>query len=162
MASTTPKRSSKATKKTVQRGPRKDKPPKGPATPSGSSASEKVDTLISELNDWRGEMLAELRKLIHEADPDVVEEWKWMGSPVWSHDGIYAVGNAHKGKVKVTFSNGAALSDPKELFNAGFNGKNWRAIDLREGDKISKTAFKELIREAVHYNTEHSRTKDKN
>ncbi len=94
--------------------------------------------MISDLGDWRGERLAELRRLIHEADADVIEEWKWMGSPVWSHHGVFAVGNAHKDKVKVTFSDGAALSDPKELFNAGFNGKKWRAIDLHEGDTIGK------------------------
>jgi hypothetical protein len=120
------------------------------------TASERIDDKIAELDDWRGEKLAEIRKLIHEADPEVVEEWKWMGSPVWSHDGILLVGNAHKDKVKLTFYRGAQLGDPDELFNAGLNGSKWRAIDLREGDELDEAAFKELVRAAVAHNAERS------
>ncbi len=98
------------------------------------NASERIDKMIAELGDWRGERLAEIRKIIHEVDPDVVEEWKWMGSPVWSHEGMYALANPHKGKVKLTFFHGAELSDPKKRFNTGFGGNTWRAIDFREGD----------------------------
>ena len=131
----------------------------GPSDPL--SASKRIDAKIASLGDWRGERLAEIRKLIHEADPEVVEEWKWMGSPVWSHAGILVVGNAHKDKVKLTFYNGAQLADPKKLFNAGLEGNKWRAIDFREGDKLDKTAFKALLREAVAYNTTHSAPKSK-
>jgi hypothetical protein len=127
------------------------------ATSSGSkSASERIDKLIADLGDWRGERLSEIRTLIHDVDPEVVEEWKWMGSPVWSHQGMYALANAHKGKVKLTFFHGAALPDPKKLFNAGLEGNTWRAIDVREGDRIDETALKALLREAVAYNTRHS------
>jgi hypothetical protein len=125
------------------------------------SASERIDKIIAELGDWRGERLAEIRKIIHEADPEVVEEWKWMGSPVWSHEGMYTLANAHKGKVKLTFFHGAELSDPKKLFNTGFGGNTWRAIDFREGDTIDKTTLKALLREAVAYNTTHSVPKSK-
>jgi hypothetical protein len=121
-----------------------------------SSASKRIDKKIADLGDWRGERLAEIRTLIHEVDPDVVEEWKWMGSPVWSHEGMYALANAHKDKVKLTFHHGAQLPDPKKLFNAGLDGSKWRAIDFREGDAIDKTALKALLREAVAYNTTHS------
>jgi hypothetical protein len=117
------------------------------------SASKQIDKLIANLGDWRGARLAEIRKLIHAADPDVLEEWKWMGSPTWSHAGIYAVGNAHKDKVKLTFAHGAALPDPKKLFNAALGGGTWRAIDFREGDKTNKAALKTLVRAAVAYNT---------
>jgi hypothetical protein len=114
--------------------------------------SERIDKLIAGLTDWRGKTLASVRKIILEADREIIEEWKWMGSPVWSRDGMIAVGNAHKDKVKLTFSHGADLSDPDKLFNAGFGGKVWRAIDLFEGDKISAPALKNLVREAIHYN----------
>lgn len=114
--------------------------------------SERIDQLIAETPDWRGETLASLRKAILEADSEILEEWKWMGSPVWSRDGIVAVGNPHKDKVKLTFSHGASLPDPDKLFNAGFNGKVWRAIDLYEGDEIDARALKDLIRAAVAYN----------
>jgi len=114
--------------------------------------SERIDELIAELTDWRGKTLAGIRKSILDADREIVEEWKWMGSPVWSRDGIIAVGNAHKDKVKLTFSHGASLSDPDKLFNAGFGGKVWRAIDFFEGDKINGLALKNLVRAAVHYN----------
>ena len=116
------------------------------------SASELIDEMIEELGDWRGKMLAKVRAIIHEADPEIVEEWKWMGSPVWSRDGIIAVGNAHKHKVKLTFSHGASLPDPDKLFNAGLGGNTWRAIDLFEGDKINERALKNLVRAAVDYN----------
>jgi len=125
------------------------------------SASRLIDKKIADLADWRGEKLAEIRKLIHEVDRDVVEEWKWMGTPVWSHDGMYALANAHKEKVKLTFFHGAQLSDPKRLFNAGLAGNTWRAIDFRKGDKIDKTALRALLREAVNYNTTHSVPKSK-
>lgn len=120
------------------------------------SDSEQIDRAIADLGDWRGERLAEIRRLIHEVDPGVVEEWKYRGSPVWSHDGTLAVGNAHKNKVKITFAHGAQLRDPGKVFNAGLGGKKWRAIDVYEGDKIDRTALKALLREAVAYNVEHS------
>jgi hypothetical protein len=116
------------------------------------SASALIDELIAELTDWRGKTFASVRKTILEADPEIIEEWKWMGSPVWSHDGMIAVGNAHKDKVKLTFSHGASLPDPDKLFNAGFGGNTWRAIDLFEGDKINERALKNLVRAAVDYN----------
>lgn len=114
--------------------------------------SENIDQLIAGLTDWRGKTLASLRKTILEADPEIIEEWKWMGSPVWSHNGIIAVGNAHKEKVKLTFSHGASLPDPDKLFNAGLGGKVWRAIDVFEGETIDERAFKALIRAAAEYN----------
>ena len=114
--------------------------------------SERIDELIAALTDWRGKTLAGIRKNMLAADREIIEEWKWMGSPVWSRDGIIAVGNAHKDKVKVTFSHGASLSDPDKIFNAGLAGKVWRAIDLFEGDKINERALKNLVRAAVDYN----------
>jgi hypothetical protein len=116
------------------------------------SASALIDQLIAKLTDWRGKTFAGIRKSILEADREIIEEWKWMGSPVWSHDGIIAVGNAHKDKVKLTFSHGASLPDPHKLFNAGLKGNAWRAIDFFEGDKISESALKNLVRSAVDYN----------
>jgi len=116
------------------------------------SAAALIDEKIKELGDWRGKTLAKVREIIHEADPEIVEEWKWMGSPVWSHDGIIAVANAHKDKVKLTFSHGASLPDPDKLFNAGLEGNAWRAIDFFEGDKINERALKNLVRAAVDYN----------
>jgi hypothetical protein len=114
--------------------------------------TERIDQLIAELTDWRGKTLASIRKTIVEADREIIEEWKWMGSPVWSRDGIIAVGNAHKDKVKLTFSHGASLPDPDKLFNAGLEGKVWRAIDLFESDKVNERALKDLVRAAVDYN----------
>jgi hypothetical protein len=114
--------------------------------------SERIDQLIADLTDWRGKTLASVRKSILAADEEIIEEWKWMGSPVWSRDGIIAVGNAHKDKVKLTFSHGASLPDPDKVFNAGFAGKVWRAIDLFEGDKINARALKNLVRAAIDYN----------
>jgi hypothetical protein len=138
------------------------KPRNEDATSSANpSASRRIDQKIAELGDWRGERLAEIRKIIHEVDPEVVEEWKWMGSPVWSHQGMYALANAHKDKVKLTFFHGAELPDPKKLFNAGRGGNTWRAIDFRQGDKIDKTALRALLREAVAYNRTHSVPKSK-
>jgi len=114
--------------------------------------SERIDELIAGLTDWRGKTLASVRKSILEADGEISEEWKWMGSPVWSRNGIIAVGNAHKDKVKLTFSHGAKIPDPDKLFNAGLEGNVWRAIDFFEGDKINKRALKNLVRAAVDYN----------
>ena len=116
------------------------------------SASTLIDELIAGLADWRRKTLASIRKSILEADREIIEEWKWMGSPVWSRDGIIAVGNAHKDKVKLTFSHGASLPDPDKLFNAGLGGNAWRAIDLFKGDKINERALKNLVRAAVDYN----------
>jgi hypothetical protein len=121
--------------------------------------SERIDQLIAELTDWRGKTLASIRKSILEADPEIIEEWKWMGSPVWSRDGIIAVGNAHKDKVKLTFSHGASLPDPDKLFNAGLEGKVWRGIDVFEGDKIDERALKDLVRAAADYNQAKSKKK---
>jgi hypothetical protein len=114
--------------------------------------SERIDQLIAELTDWRGKMLAGMRKAILAADREIIEDWKWMGSPVWSRDGIIVVGNAHKDKVKLTFYRGASLPDPDKLFNAGFSGKVWRAIDFSEGDKLNERALRNLVRAAVDYN----------
>ncbi len=114
--------------------------------------SENIDRLIAELTDWRGETFASLRKTILDADPEIIEEWKWMGSPVWSRDGIIAVANAHKGKVKVTFAHGARLPDPEKLFNAGLEGNARRAIDFFEGDAINERALKALVCAAIEYN----------
>ncbi len=114
--------------------------------------SERIDQLIAKLGDWRGETLASIRKSILEADREITEEWKWMGSPVWSRDGIIVVGNAHKEKVKLTFAHGAKIPDPDKLFNAGLEGSTWRAIDLFEGDKVDAPALKKLVRAAIDYN----------
>ena len=116
------------------------------------TASDQIDQLIAKLADRRGKTLAGIRKTILATDPKISEEWKWMGSPVWSCDGIIAVGNAHKDKVKLTFAHGASLDDPDKLFNAGLDGKVWRAIDVFEGDKINERALKDLIRAAIEYN----------
>ena len=114
--------------------------------------SERIDQLIANLTDWRGKTFASIRKSILEADREIIEEWKWMGSPVWSRDGIIVVANAHKGKVKLTFAHGASLPDPDKLFNAGLEGNARRAIDFFEGDKINERALKNLIRAAVDFN----------
>ena len=114
--------------------------------------SERIDQLIAGLTDWRGKTFAGIRKSIVEADRQIIEEWKWMGSPVWSHDGIIAVANAHKGKVKLTFAHGASLPDPDKLFNAGLEGNARRAIDFFEGDQVNERALKTLIHAAVAYN----------
>jgi len=124
------------------------------------SASTLIDEKIKELGDWRGKMLAKLREIIHDADPGIVEEWKWMGTPVWSHGGIVCTGETYKTVVKMTFARGAALDDPSGLFNSSLEGNVRRAIDIHEGEKIDKTALKKLIRAAVALNSE-SRTKAK-
>ena len=114
--------------------------------------SERIDQLIAGITDWRGKTFAGVRKCILAADRDIIEEWKWMGSPVWSRDGIIAVANAHKGKVKLTFMYGAKLADPDKLFNAGLEGNARRAIDFLEGDKINEPALTNLVRAAIDYN----------
>jgi len=121
------------------------------------SASELISGRIAELGDWRGKTLARMRKLIKEADPDVVEEWKWMGTPIWSHDGIICTGESYKQVVKLTFAKGASLKDPKHLFNSSLEGNVRRAIDIKEGEDVDATAFKALVREAVALN--HSKPK---
>src|ERR1700693_2764432 len=116
------------------------------------SASALIDEKIKELGDWRGKTLAKVREIIHETDPEIVEEWKWRGTPVWSHGGIVCTGETYKNVVKMTFSNGAALKDPSTLFNSSLEGNVRRAIDIHEGEKINETALKELIRAAVALN----------
>lgn len=117
------------------------------------TASEFIDEKIKELGDWRGKTLAQVRALIHEADPGVVEEWKWMGTPVWSHDGLICTGESYKSIVKLTFAKGASLQDPAGLFNSSLDGNVRRAIDIHEGEKIDEAALKDLIRAAVALNT---------
>jgi hypothetical protein len=121
--------------------------------PNGGAASANITKRIQELGDWRGETLAHVRQLIHDADPDIQEEWKWMGTPVWSHDGGICTGESYKQVVKFTFFRGAFLKDPKKIFNSSLEGNTRRAIDLREGEKINKAAFKQLIRAAVAANS---------
>lgn len=116
--------------------------------------SERITQRIAELGDWRGETLARVRRLIHEADAEVIEEWKWRGTPVWSHGGILCTGETYKQVVKLTFARGAAISDPKALFNASLEGNTRRAIDLREGEMLDEAAFRQLIRDAVRVNAE--------
>ena len=126
--------------------------------PNGEAASAKITQRIQELGDWRGETLAHIRQLIHDADPDIQEEWKWVkpgsaGTPVWSHDGGVCTGESYKQVVKLTFFRGASIKDPKKLFNSSLEGNTRRAIDLREGEKINEVAFKQLIRAAVAANS---------
>ena len=121
--------------------------------PNGGAASANITKRIQDLGDWRGEALAHFRQLIHDADPDIQEEWKWMGTPVWSHDGGVCTGETYKQVVKLTFFRGASIPDPKKLFNSSLEGNTRRAIDLREGEKINEAAFKQLIRAAVAANT---------
>ena len=121
------------------------------------SASALIDEKIKELGDWRGKMLTKMRGLIHQADPEIVEEWKWMGTPVWPHDGIVCTGESYKNVVKMTFAKGAALKDPAGLFNSSLDGNVRRAIDIREGEKINEAALKDLIRAAVALNSESKR-----
>ena len=126
-------------------------------TVPAEAASALIDDRIKELADWRGKMLAKVRKLIHDADPEVVEEWKWMGTPVWSHDGILCTGETYKSVVKLTFAKGAALKDPSRLFNSSLDGNVRRAIDIHEGEKINAPALKALIRAAVALNVSHQK-----
>ncbi len=121
--------------------------------PNGEAASANITKRIQELGDWRGETLAHVRQLIHDADPDIQEEWKWMGTPIWSHDGGVCTGESNKQVVKLTFFRGASIKDPKKLFNSSLEGNTRRAIDLREGEKINEAAFKQLIRAAVAANS---------
>ena len=116
------------------------------------SASALIDGRIKELGDWRGKMLAKVRKIIHEADPEIVEEWKWMGTPVWSHSGIVCTGETYKNAVKMTFAKGAALKDPAGLFNSSLDGNVRRAIDIHQSDRVDEAALKDLIRAAVMLN----------
>ena len=118
----------------------------------GQSASELISTRIAKLGDWRGDALARIRKLIKEADPHVVEEWKWIGTPVWSHDGIICTGESYKDKVKLTFAKGALLKDPKRLFNSSLDGNVRRAIDILEGEEVDAFAFKALVHQAIALN----------
>ena len=120
---------------------------------NGAAAAANITKRIKELGDWRGATLAQVRQLIHAADPDIEEEWKWMGTPVWSHDGIVCTGESYQQVVKLTFARGAAIKDPKRLFNSSLEGNMRRAIDLREGEKINAAAFKQLIRAAVATNS---------
>jgi hypothetical protein len=119
----------------------------------GQPASALISNRIAELGDWRGEALGRMRKLIKESDPDVVEEWKWMGTPVWSHDGIVCTGECYKSVVKLTFAKGASLRDPTHLFNSSLDGNTRRAIDIREGEEVDASAFKALFRQAVALNS---------
>ena len=119
----------------------------------GAAASGMISKRIDELGDWRGETLARMRELIREADPEVVEEWKWMGTPIWEHDGIICTGETYKKVVKLTFAKGAALKDPKKLFNSSLEGNVRRAIDIAEGEEVNAAAFKALVKEAIAFNT---------
>lgn len=122
-------------------------------TGRGQTASELISQRIVELGDWRGETLGRMRKLIRQEDPDVIEEWKWMGTPVWSHDGIICTGETYKKAVKLTFAKGASLDDPSHLFNASLDGNTRRAIDIHEGEEIDEAAFKALVRRAIALNS---------
>jgi len=130
-----------------------------PALTDAQSASELIDLKIAGLGDWRGDTLSRMRTLIHETDPDVVEEWKWRGTPVWSHGGIICTGESYKSVVKLTFAKGASLEDPAALFNSSLDGNVRRAIDIREGERIDAEAFKALIRAAVALNTSNVKAK---
>jgi hypothetical protein len=123
------------------------------ASTGGESPSRLIDQRIADLGDWRGATLARMRKLIKEEDPDVVEEWKWMGTPVWEHDGIICTGECYKAKVKLTFAKGASLKDPARLFNSSLDGNVRRAIDLGEGEEVDASAFKALVRAAIDLNS---------
>jgi hypothetical protein len=127
------------------------------ATTKGESPSRLIDARIKELGDWRGKTLSQVRALIKQADPDVVEEWKWRGVPVWSHDGLICTGETYKSVVKLTFAKGASLKDPSRLFNSSLEGNVRRAIDLHEGEEIKEEAFKKLIRAAVALNRSSAR-----
>ena len=126
---------------------------KKPGASQGQPASELISKRIAELGDWRGETLRRMRGLIREADPEVVEEWKWMGTPVWSHDGILCTGESYRNVVKLTFAKGASLEDPARLFNSSLEGNTRRAIDIHEGEEVDASAFTALIRQAVALNS---------
>jgi hypothetical protein len=122
--------------------------------PDSETASANISKRIEELADWRGDVLAHVRRLIHDADPEIEEEWKWRGVPVWSHDGIVCTGESYKQVIKLTFARGASIKDPKKLFNSSLEGNTRRAIDFHEGEKIDEAAFKQLIKAAVAANSE--------
>jgi hypothetical protein len=126
---------------------------KKPDASQGQSASELISQRIAELGDWRGDILGRMRKLVKETDPEVVEEWKWMGTPVWSHGGIICTGESYKDKIKLTFAKGASLDDPAGLFNSSLDGNTRRAIDILEGEEIDEPAFKALVRQAIALNS---------
>jgi hypothetical protein len=134
---------------------------KKPSSNEAQPASRLIDEKIASLADWRGDTLGRMRKLVKEADPGVVEEWKWMGTPVWSHDGIICTGETYKSVVKLTFLKGASLKDPAKLFNSSLDGNARRAIDIHEGEQVDAAAFKALIRSAVDLNTASAKTKAK-
>jgi hypothetical protein len=136
---------------------KKSQPKKAESPEGAASPSTLIDARIAELGDWRGEMLSRLRALIKEADPEVVEEWKWRGTPVWSHGGIVCTGETYKNAVKMTFAKGASLKDPAGLFNASLDGNTRRAIDIHEGETVNEEALKALIRAAVALNTSSAR-----
>jgi hypothetical protein len=126
-----------------------------------SEASELIDNLVAGLTDWRGQTFTAIRRIIHEADPEIVEEWKWMGTPVWSHEGVVCVANAFKDKVKLTFYQGASVPDPDGLYNNGLEGKQWRTIDFFADDKIREPELKRLVRSAVDFNLAKVKTSGK-
>ena len=134
---------------------------KSASTEGGRSPSEFIDRKIAELGDWRGATLSRMRALIKEADPSVVEEWKWMGTPVWEHDGIICTGESYKSVVKLTFTKGASLTDPARLFNSSLDGNVRRAIDIHEGEQVDADAFKALIRAAIDLNSSGAKTRPK-
>ncbi|WP_031358422.1 DUF1801 domain-containing protein [Caballeronia sordidicola] len=131
------------------------------ASTEDQPASELIDKRLTDLGDWRGETLSRMRNLIKDADPDVVEEWKWMGTPVWSHDGIICTGESYKSVVKLTFAKGASLEDPTKLFNSSLDGNTRRAIDIHEGEEVDSAAFKTLIGAAIALNTSGAKAKSK-
>src|SRR5581483_7292719 len=141
-----------AARKPAKKGAGRSRPAKAKKDASGKSPSELISERIAELGDWRGEVLGRVRKLIHEVDPEIVEEWKWMGTPVWSHGGGVCTGESYKQVVKLTFFKGASLKDPASLFNSSLDGNVRRAIDIREGEELNASALKELIRAAVALN----------
>jgi len=141
----------------TKRSGKKTTTKKKSATTKGESPSRLIDARIKELDDWRGKTLSHVRALIKQADTDVVEEWKWRGVPVWSHDGLICTGETYKSVVKLTFSKGASLKDPSGLFNSSLEGNAWRAIDFHEGDEIDEDAFKTLIRAAAALNRSSAR-----
>src|SRR5882762_9369468 len=133
--------------------PTKGRKMKSQPKPAGEAASKLISERIADLGDWRGDTLARMRRLIKEADPGVVEEWKWMGTPVWSHDGILCTGESYKKIVKLTFAKGASLADPAGLFNSSLDGNTRRAIDIHEGEEVRESAFKALVSQAIAFNS---------
>jgi hypothetical protein len=136
--------------------------PQNPADPSDpSNPSKRIDQHIARITDWRGNVLATIRRIMREADPSVTEDWKWMGTPVWYCDGMVSLANPHRGKVKWTFSKGAHFADPDHLFNAGLDGNEWRAIDIFENDRLDEAALRRLVTTAIAYNRSQSKGKEK-